>query len=846
MSNFAATMRMSVTTLGLAALLCACRMNDSTDSDTYSGGAAGLDSGGVAGIDSTGAAGTDTAGAAGVDSGGAAGLDSGGVAGIDSTGAAGTDTAGGAGIASAGAAGELNLAPADALEQLGVNMDVGPRQDPDGMDLDPNFHPLGRPRSVLAPLAELYLAGLSYGGVREDDKNGGGELYRDDDLDYVDSLPLTRNGDVDGDGRDEIVIVYWDYPNAELWLKVIDRVDGAYVVTKTRVASNVTWEFPEVISPAVLMSMAIGDLDDDGRDEVAFSFFNTVRVFDDAEAGHTLLASRYMQMENPGTPLTWLRLGIGNFFGDDKERLLVTVTPMDAQAGACDGAQYHIFKDALLEDQVFTWLRRTDGEILQCVTEMGVGDVDGDNLDEVVLNAEDALWVMDDQHAGGNMLTSTPTDEPAAIVLDVDGDGMKEVVDRSRLYDFENGVLRLVDSNIRDGDPSNQVPYTYGASVGDIDGDLCEEWIVGGSEVRIFGNDGAGQMRWRKALPFDASVVGAANLDDDSLTLEYTGKSELRFTSPRIMAVLAAPPGYLDIGQQGGSTTFGKTNEEQTDASASLGVSLGFSVGAKAGADLLGIGAEASVKTTFKASMTFSAGVSTLLRTTYSYTSGAEEDKVIFAVVPVDIYYYDVLAAADPAAVGTIVGVNLPRKPQILSVSRSYYNANNGAEQDVGPEVLEHTIGEPFSYPTAAEREEHLAAGLQLIDEEGRNPLKQELGGWINEQMVTVGEGSGLQTLTIESSKSTSYGVSLDLSAEIEAEVSAGVVVGGSAGLSAGLSTGVEFNVTATEGFFVEGAIGDIPAEHFTSDKLYRAGLYAYPQQVEDQQFLVVNYWVSK
>ncbi len=67
------------------------------------------------------------------------------------------------------------------------------------------------------------------------------------------------------------------------------------------------------------------------------------------------------------------------------------------------------------------------------------------------------------------------------------------------------------------------------------------------------------------------------------------------------------------------------------------------------------------------------------------------------------------------------------------------------------------------------------------------------------------------------------------------------------AGGSLEFSVGVGLNVTVGEGFFVEGTIGDIPADHFSGDKLYRAGLYAYPHQSQGgQSFMVVNYWVEK
>jgi hypothetical protein len=66
------------------------------------------------------------------------------------------------------------------------------------------------------------------------------------------------------------------------------------------------------------------------------------------------------------------------------------------------------------------------------------------------------------------------------------------------------------------------------------------------------------------------------------------------------------------------------------------------------------------------------------------------------------------LRAEDPEAIGKIFSINLAREMRTYAIDRSYYNANNGGQQDIGPAVLKHEIGYPFSYPTENERDQLL------------------------------------------------------------------------------------------------------------------------------------------
>jgi hypothetical protein len=758
----------------------------------------------------------------------------------------------------------------ESLESLGVNTKLGDRKDADGKAVLPSYHPLTKKHSALAPLSELYFAGLDHNtklqGLLDDAKDGAlAELHSDSDGSWA-KLPLAASkGDIDGAGYDEIVVVYYHAKDKALKLKTIDRVSGQYVSSTITAVKDVTLDTKVYSSDYFIansMALTTGDLDGDGRDELALAFTKTLYILDDASKQHAGLAAKtYASAGTASSPLSALRLGVGDFYGDGKERLFVTRTEIDAK-GSGAYADYYLYEGALAQELASGQLMIRDGYKTHMVmtANLAVGDIDGDKLDEVVftgiINNAPHLFVMDDQRNKGEFLNVmqplsfspmglNPFDIyflPVAL-LDMDADGVKEIAVSNQLLEYDANAGKLASLATL----GFNVPRAH--TVGDLDGDLREDLIATiGSVITVWGTEASGAFKQLKTLAVKPASLSpalvAANTDDDSLIVEYTGKQELLFSDPQVVAVMAAAPSYSGIGQQDGSTTFGKTKGTEAETSASLGVAVSASIGAKAGFKFFGNGVEVEAKQTFSASMNATATAAVSISTSYAFTGGGDEDKVVFTAVPFDVYYYKVLSSPDASAVGQVISINLPRKPQTFSVSRSYYNAHNGEAPDVDTETLSHSIGDPWSYPTRSDRDQHLTNGLALLKQGWVNASNPTLGGWVNDTMVTVGQGSGEQTLTIEASRSIGAGVEVELSSTTEVEATVGPVV---AGGSLEFSVGVGLNVTVGEGFFVEGTIGDIPADHFSGDKLYKAGLYAYPHQAKGgQSFMVVNYWVEK
>jgi hypothetical protein len=181
----------------------------------------------------------------------------------------------------------LNRTHAEVLAWFGIRTDLGPRLGPDGNELPADFHPLRRPRATLGALAELYVGlDTSQGGglawVSDDSAAGGMALYTDT-TEYMDtgSLPRAGKGDIYGDNRDAIVIVFYNVVSQQIWLHTVAYRDGLYSTAVSPLVVGVQdhWRNGEWLwDMSRLTSMAIGDLDDDGDDEIADYLFDTFYV----------------------------------------------------------------------------------------------------------------------------------------------------------------------------------------------------------------------------------------------------------------------------------------------------------------------------------------------------------------------------------------------------------------------------------------------------------------------------------------------------------------------------------------------------------------------------------------
>jgi len=330
--------------------------------------------------------------------------------------------------------------------------------------------------------------------------------------------------------------------------------------------------------------------------------------------------------------------------------------------------------------------------------------------------------------------------------------------------------------------------------------------------------------------------IAAGNIDRDSIRVQFK-EHKLEFTNPIIIAAIASPPYFSDIAAAEPDynyleweTAYGTTSTTGSSSGTSLGFSVGLTVEFEQEVSFFGIkGAQ------FKASAAFSNTLDWTVEESYSvsksktYVAYGGKNRIVFSSIPVDTYSYTVLDnPTDTDSVGTIVTISLPRDFSIYSVEQDFYNANNGVLADIGTEIFPHTLGDPFTYPTKAQKDT-LTTG---------NPK-----GYASD-LVTPAQGDGVTELSIVVGSGKDVTQSWESATDLEIGGGAGgVSVLGTFGFHAGLSTTTS---TSTDTEF-SGTAGNLPTKYFNNPNYaYSQGLFVYPyKSTAGNYYWVLNYWVE-
>ena len=340
------------------------------------------------------------------------------------------------------------------LQELGIVTNLGELKDPEGNPLPEDYNPLGKKCGVFSPVKEIYFAGYYYYAGRsqyliDDYKAGLGGLYTSGtDDSWVESQYKNCIGaDVDGDGFDEVVVVY--YASNTLYLKVIDNDNGTYGEYNKAIITGITGDLPAI--PQYQPALAKGDLDGDGKDELILGFSYWAWILDDKDSDYAVTSKNYPNSRD-------LYIAAGDIDGDSQDEFIITYYySNNAYCDIFDGDfstpfitryNYHLFV-ALYG---FTFEQRVH---------VVMGDIDGDRLDEIVFHGESSvgnehwsLLAMDDAKHGFAWLdffTYTWQDNnvayifggytysPALAILDYNGDGLDDIFASDAVYDYKIG-----------------------------------------------------------------------------------------------------------------------------------------------------------------------------------------------------------------------------------------------------------------------------------------------------------------------------------------------------------------------------------------------------------------------
>jgi hypothetical protein len=840
-------------------------------------------------------------------------------------------------------AGPLPATEREMFDALGVSTAVTPRTYVDRLGarhtLDAGYNPLGRGVRVFQPLAEVYLAGR---GVA--DTGHPNQLLLDDGKNAALGTPLALQDaseswmqnkllasvpvDLDGDGVDEVVNLFWIAQAKELHAAVVRCVScctgngGGFA----KVADSILGVQDTSQDPAsrdwFKHSFAAADVDGDGRQELVVVNFGGVDVcraaadFTFSCTARSTNASRHMSVAR-------------GRFDDDPERqndsLVVAwgdgtygyVAIYDGTPDAFSPNAFSALGPTLLS---VNFVDQTS-VISYSEAYVAAGDLDLDGRDEVLLAARRAgttthdLVLMDDRSVGFRFFRAfraslgedegppcqqffgaicaqastangqfqsplfvftkqaRPTLEKALYAASFIFDDLANLLPSSTTAlpsgtDIGNGVKQYftgVYSALIVIGIFNHAPHDVVA--GDLDGSgadtLVAMWdrgfdglftvplpITASTLARTAWDPNT--ATWPRWVDFVTTTGGLAttdcaydcpysvglampNVDRDSPTVRYTGQHEVTFSRPRVLAVLSAPPYFAGLNDENSQTSISFGTGTGLEQESSIGFTAGFSVGYEA-PNLFGL-TKAASKVTFDTAMDWISRDRVEMTQTETWTT-QKEDAVVFSVIPFDVYYYQVLSSPDPADLGRTLTVNVPRKLSTHKVPVDLYNASTLDGPKVTPALLGHTPGVPSSYPGTS-----ACAAAPVGGTFGSTTFLLDSATWCfaSTEALHVGVGSGSVGFEIARTGTSAAGTSNDFEVGLEVEAGAG---GFTFGASVGFHYGYSYTLDTTNSYAFGGQVGDLPdATHG-----YDFGLMAHRKPLAGQSgypVFLVDYWVT-
>ena len=714
--------------------------------------------------------------------------------------------------------------------------------------------------------------------IVDDLGDGGGLLTSREDTPFLDSNVLSRGnpntrrdataGDTDGDGRDELVSAYMR--DQEVVLRVFEDASGDFAETESVLvlAQNV-----------LDLRATTGDVNGDGRDEVLIALSYAGRgellVAGDAGGRFALLQGGMQTIDSTLSGGTiHMEIVTGNLDYDIAAETVLVFNEIDDSTSS-GLAQYFIYDDisagfGVLNGGLVQGI--VQGVQSAQIANVATGDIDGDGLDEVVLagltnratncdtNGHLLLALDDANNRFANIGTyfaevfmrGCPSFSAWRLrylhvnTFDVDGDFIDEIsVNQFVFDDWKNEApftlvheIPVEDNLIRVNDFGWWDRSTSDFAVGDFTGDGRDNLLIymqNRNTVDIWGlgTDNVWQrlngipVAFHNAQNPIVPVLVPLNVDEDSPVMQYVETEyQLVFTQPIVIAALAAAPCGSGQVSENCVTAFGSETSSSTEAEASITVTSSASVGVQVDGGFI-TQSEFEMRGTVTSTLTATLGAALSRTDTITFATGPIEDTVIFTSVPVDRYTYRVVSHPDPVMVNAAVSVDIPRDPVTIMVERGFFNASvsPGAIQ-IDERVFQHTVGDPRSYPTRGQKQQLLG---------------QYRG--FESALQNVGQGAGTRTVEIAIGRELSAGASLGLGFETEVSATAGTVL---AGYSVGTELTASLRIAYGEATIYGGTVSNIDASNFAANA-YSFGLfsYVYTDPSNGQQFQVLNYWVE-
>lgn len=399
------------------------------------------------------------------------------------------------------------------------------------------------------------------------------------------------------------------------------------------------------------------------------------------------------------------------------------------------------------------------------------------------------------------------------------------------------------------GDTSCYGQMAIGKFTGDVDGH-DEILLQDFGKLRRFRYD-AGQKRIvREAdLPIDNGgqyfyFLTLADLDDDGTYVKYLGHA-LTFTNPIINAVLASPPYWEGLAEPQNMGNASTAIGSSSGTTQGGGASVGFSKGIIAGV-------KASIPIAANGEAEFRVTVKNTWDFAFEIETGYQRDVA-----------YSVYAGSN-AVLFSCLPVDVFAY-QVIAAGPNAKDAKGNAIT-AGSIINIQKTREPMLQFTDVDYYNAHCGNGPVID---HTILPQTIGrphsyptkamarslvdatqGFLldNAQSGIVPQGNLYNTITYATSLSKGFSVATQFELEAEATASFVLLLGNSESYTFGLN----YKTTTTFGESIQGSVGGLPTKIYLPDYLYKWGIYSHVGTLTDpsdkkgsQSFKVVNYWVE-
>ncbi len=700
-------------------------------------------------------------------------------------------------------------------------------------------------------------------------------------------LPYSRRaataGDIDGDGLQEIVVVYDD--GGDLSIDIIEDAEQDHAERTQRLG---------ITTPVSEFNILAVDYDGDAKDElvIALSFESQVDLlfFDDAgesfaKNAHTVTIQR--TLADAGM---YVQMVGGNLDYDNPHEIAFVVNQYKASSTPVGNCAYYILDDAnagftQLKIGAVTGVDSSTGAFTAVLADIGVGDFDGDNIDEIVMGGthtfvsggscnggEGIVVALDDgtqnfaalgAKEGFLSFRRCPANGPWRVrdfhvyAADVDGDGNAEMgvnhiifedlvtidPETSSPFPAFTEIERIPESAFIDAQGDTQAyinDQNVQVVIGDFTSDGAEDIAVYArwqNKIVIWGYDPVRIPSWRESAEIEVTffddphgILLPCDVIPDGATLKFdTATQELVFTEPTVIAVLAAPPCEAALGMATGGcrTSFGTSETQSNATEKELSVSVRSHLGINVDGGFITQTAF-NLKATAEVTVGKIDGRSYSTKKTIVFNSGAEDDGVVFSSIPFDVYRYTILSHPDPELVGKEVTISLPRSPITVKVDRKLYNQSTPADAiKIDDSILQHTVGDVSTYPTRGQK----------------NTLLNQFSG-LESALVQVDQGSLTKDVSLEVSQERTTGGRLGGSFSLDVETTGATVM---AGFGIGVAENSTLKITNGTSTIYQGFVGQIPDFGDFQANAFGFGLftYLYKDPTSGAEFEVLNYWVE-